>query len=268
MSRVASRPDKDRYLQSLRGLAIAAVVLIHCLPSGEAATVWLRPWLNFSVALFLFLSGALTNRAQVEGDVHVFWKRRILHTLPPFLVWSSIYLVVFGAVTPKGLLGALFLGNASAQMYYLLVYMQLVLLTPLFFRLLDRHRVALYMVTPLVLAVRVTVSALGLPATWSFPPFCGSWLAFYLTGLDWAGGGLASSYGFPAWSVASGPRAGRPGRPALLWPLLVRSGELRPRHDAAQARNASVLDARLPVADVGERPREGGARGVVALEAG
>lgn len=59
---------RDRYLQALRGLAIAAVVLIHCLPQCPA-TVALRPFLNFSVALFLFLSGFLTDEDKIRGGV-------------------------------------------------------------------------------------------------------------------------------------------------------------------------------------------------------
>lgn len=50
---------KDRYLQAVRGVAIAAVVLIHCLPQCDAS-VALRPFLNWAVAAFLFLSGLLT----------------------------------------------------------------------------------------------------------------------------------------------------------------------------------------------------------------
>lgn len=57
---------RDRYLQALRGLAIAAVVLIHCLPQCPA-TVALRPFLNFSVALFLSLSGFLTDEDKIRG---------------------------------------------------------------------------------------------------------------------------------------------------------------------------------------------------------
>lgn len=57
---------KDRYLQALRGLAIAAVVLIHCLPQCTAS-VALRPFLNYSVALFLFLSGLLTDEFKIRG---------------------------------------------------------------------------------------------------------------------------------------------------------------------------------------------------------
>lgn len=55
---------KDSYIQALRGLAIAAVVLIHCLPESPAS-VALRPFLNWSVALFLFLSGMLTTEEKV-----------------------------------------------------------------------------------------------------------------------------------------------------------------------------------------------------------
>lgn len=57
---------KDRYLQALRGLAISAVVLIHCLPQC-AASVAIRPFLNFSVALFLFLSGVLTDERKFNA---------------------------------------------------------------------------------------------------------------------------------------------------------------------------------------------------------
>lgn len=61
---------KDRYLQALRGLAISAVVLIHCLPQC-AASIAVRPFLNFSVALFLFLSGVLTNERKFNSGVFV-----------------------------------------------------------------------------------------------------------------------------------------------------------------------------------------------------
>lgn len=54
---------KDQYLQTLRGLAIAAVVLIHSLPTSTYS-VALRPLLNWSVAMFLFLSGLLSPEAK------------------------------------------------------------------------------------------------------------------------------------------------------------------------------------------------------------
>lgn len=68
-----------------------------------------------------------------------------------------------------------------------MVYLQLVLLTPWLFRLLDRPaaRAALYAVTPAALVVRYALSVAGI----SLPiqAFCGSWLLFYLLGLEWRG---------------------------------------------------------------------------------
>lgn len=61
---MSNASKKDQYIQALRGLAIAAVVLIHCLPQSSAASAALRPLLNFSVALFIFLSGYLTPRGR------------------------------------------------------------------------------------------------------------------------------------------------------------------------------------------------------------
>lgn len=55
---------RDPYIQALRGAAAAAVVLIHCLPASPAGIV-LRPFLNWSVAMFVFLSGLLTTEERV-----------------------------------------------------------------------------------------------------------------------------------------------------------------------------------------------------------
>ena len=55
---------RDRYLQAIRGLAIACVVCIHCLPQC-AASVVLRPFLNWAVAGFLFLSVLLTSESKI-----------------------------------------------------------------------------------------------------------------------------------------------------------------------------------------------------------
>jgi len=52
--------EQSKKIQYLRGLAIIAVVFIHNTPTG-LAQVFCRPFLNFSVGLFLFLSGMLSN---------------------------------------------------------------------------------------------------------------------------------------------------------------------------------------------------------------
>lgn len=176
---------KDLYLQAVRGLSIAAVVLIHCLPQ-EAASVALRPFLNFAVAVFVFLSGYLTPRERAD-DAGAFLRRRVGKIAAPYVVWTVLYLVARGALAPLTVLTAFIVGTGSAQLYYLVVYLQLTVLTPWLFRLLDRPaaRTALYAVTPATLLARYALSAAGL----SLPiqAFCGSWLLFYLLGLEWRG---------------------------------------------------------------------------------
>lgn len=63
---------KDRYLQAVRGVAIAVVVLIHCLPQCDVS-VALRPLLNWAVAAFLFLSGLLTAEERIARGVSLWF---------------------------------------------------------------------------------------------------------------------------------------------------------------------------------------------------
>ena len=176
---------RDLYIQAVRGLAIAAVVLIHCLPQ-EAASVVLRPFLNFSVAAFIFISGYLTSRRKVAGPA-MFLRRRFSKIAVPYMIWNTVYLIARGTFAPLAVIISFIVGGGSAQLYYLVVYLQLTLITPWLFRLLDRPavRIVLYVVTPATLAIRYTASI----ADVSLPiqAFCGSWLVFYLLGLEWRG---------------------------------------------------------------------------------
>lgn len=100
---------KDLYIQAVRGLAIAAVVLIHCLPQ-EAASVALRPFLNFAVAAFIFLSGYLTPREKT-ADAGAFLRRRVGKIAAPYAVWTVLYLVAKGALAPLTVLAAFVVGG-------------------------------------------------------------------------------------------------------------------------------------------------------------
>lgn len=102
-------------------------------------------------------------------------------------MWTVLYLVERGSLTLLAVLVALIVGGGSAQLYYLVVYLQLTLLTPWLFSMLDRPatRMALYAVTPATLCVRYAISVAG--ASLPIQAFCGSWLIFYLLGLDWHG---------------------------------------------------------------------------------
>ena len=121
---------KNYKIQCLRAIAIIAVVLIHTSPPGLGQVIC-RPFLNFAVALFLFLSGFLTTTQ--EGSWIPLYKKRIFRVLIPYIVWSIIYTLpstnafsyIYNLATTK----------SSATLYYIFVYIQLTLLAPLLIRL-------------------------------------------------------------------------------------------------------------------------------------
>ena len=124
--------QKDYNIQLFRALAIMAVVLIHTCPSGEWQVIC-RPFINFSVATFLFLSGYLTNTDNDNWEK--FFKKRIVRVIIPYIIWTILYSVASKAWTPKALALNLLTAKSAATMYYIFVYIQFVMLTPLLGRL-------------------------------------------------------------------------------------------------------------------------------------
>ena len=106
--------------------------------------------------------------------------RRLRKTLPPYVVCYAVLLRHAGAF---GVLRAVLTGGAAAQMYFLFVYAQLVVLTPLIYRGLRRCPAAVYMVTPLVLVAyeAVVASGISVPHVGRLFPM---WMLFYVIGLD------------------------------------------------------------------------------------
>ena len=174
--------QKDLYIQALRGLAISAVVLIHALPQSEYSLL-VRPFLNWGVALFLFISGLLSPEPRFASGGGVV-RNRLVKVLVPYVLWSIAYFLLLGNGDPLSLLKGLLTGGCAAQLYYLLVYAQLVVLTPWFYGMLRRHRVLMYSVTPTALFLREVLGVFGLsvPHLASLFPV---WLVYYLMGLDW-----------------------------------------------------------------------------------
>lgn len=117
---------KDSKIQSLRAVSIIAVVLIHTCPDGMWQ-VFARPFVNFAVAVFLFLSGYLTKLPIT--DCKAFAKKRILKVLIPYVIWTVIYSIAYR--NPDRILFNLLTTRAAGPFYYIFVYIQFVLLTPL-----------------------------------------------------------------------------------------------------------------------------------------
>ena len=110
--------------------------------------------------------------------------RRLRKTLPPYVVWSAVYSLAFQRDGLLGFLGFLLTGGAAAHMYFLFLYAQLTILTPLIYRALESCGVLVYSVTPAALVVYELATAAGFvfPALGRLFPF---WMLFYVVGLDW-----------------------------------------------------------------------------------
>ena len=156
-------------------------MLIHCLPQCDAS-IAVRPFLNWAVAVFLFLSGYLTSERKVLGGGVL--KRRFLRTLPPYVVWSVAYAALLQHASPLGTVKAVLTAGASAQMYFVAVHLQLVMITPILYQLLRRCRWLVYSVTPVCLLVYEVATAMGfaVPVLGRLFPM---WMLFYVVGLDW-----------------------------------------------------------------------------------
>lgn len=119
---------KSYIIQILRGIAIIAVVFIHNTPIGVPQVIC-RPFLNFSVGLFLFLSGVLSN-----ADKWKPWKR-IKKVAIPYLIWTLIYVVLHTYNTPVQIpiefIKKSITGSSAAMMYYIFVYCEFTLLIPM-----------------------------------------------------------------------------------------------------------------------------------------
>lgn len=119
---------QSRHIQILRGLSIIAVVFIHTSPTG-ITQVFIRPFLNFSVGMFLFLSGILSKNTSWNP------KKRLVKVLVPYVIWTFIYVCMknFNSFNniPFDLFKSLLLADSVAIMYYIFVYCQFTLLIPL-----------------------------------------------------------------------------------------------------------------------------------------
>lgn len=128
MSKIKVTEEMSRRIQILRGGAIIAVVLIHNTPTG-IMQVLCRPFLNFAVGLFLFLSGLLTDYNKYRPC------KRIRKVIVPYIIWTIIYAFLYNAEFPEKIpvqiIKNLIAGNGAAIMYYIWVYCEFTLLVPL-----------------------------------------------------------------------------------------------------------------------------------------
>ncbi len=150
--------DQSRNIQILRGIAIIATVMIHNTPNGTLQLVF-RPFENFSVGLFLFLSGYLSHFVQWHP-----W-HRIRKIIVPYIFWSVFYTLLYyhQSVLSDSLLilKQLADGSSAAMMYYVFVYCELTLLFPLIRKMAEsRHHMLSLCISPLEMLLLRTIPVL------------------------------------------------------------------------------------------------------------
>lgn len=158
---------KNLKIQILRSIAIIAVVMIHtCIP-GEAQ-VFIRPFINIGVATFIFLSGYLTNLDIT--DYFKFCKKRIIRVLIPYTIWSILYTSIFTISHNGGIqelvvniIKNLLTSHAAAPFYFIFVYIQFVVFTPIMGKLLkSKFSWIGWTITPIYLVFKSSLTILGI----------------------------------------------------------------------------------------------------------
>ncbi|MGD9503824.1 MAG: acyltransferase [Syntrophobacteraceae bacterium] len=199
------RENRDLSFDALRGVAILAVVAIHATGAGyrfegfESLTfngyflLLYRQMLNFAVPTFIFISGFWMARLDVfrEGAYSTSLLRRLTKVVIPYLFWSfvifALALVRGVHISWKGALFKLVTGSASTPYYFIIVILQLYILTPLLLYL-NKSKFGICLIVTIncfgILLLYFFRLLIGyeLPFTMYAAPFY-SWVVFYQIGL-------------------------------------------------------------------------------------
>lgn len=191
----------DPYWQYVRGICIIFVILIHGKDGlkfeNDLAGSWnfdywmvLRQIINFPVAVFFFLAGYFSNVEETKSKNPRHILKRLERLIIPFYIWSLIYTlinIVSGSEKiniGKTIIDFLF-GLSATPLYYVFVLVQLVLLTPLLIKLINRNlgSILLYLITPayLVFIYIYTIAFDGQPYLYRLPFL--PWFLFFFIGI-------------------------------------------------------------------------------------
>jgi len=192
---------KDRYWQYVRGICIICVVLIHSrnginfqnqFKGSWNFDYWLifRQFINFPVAIFIFLAGYFINIEVAIKDNLQFILNRFRRLLLPFIMWSTFYTFIY-IISKKGnikiiktFIGLMF-GVYSGQLYFILVLLQLTLITPILIKIINCGKKAryLFLLTPLYLIALYSYAMFYDRQMPFYQTFFPAWFIFYYSGL-------------------------------------------------------------------------------------
>lgn len=127
-------------------------MLLSILYGGGNIDVIIRPFINFAVAMFIFLSGYLTKIEDKNLTIDVFNKKRILRVIIPYIIWSIIYTIAYSDY--RKFFIKILTGTSCGIYYYILVYIQLVLITPFVIKLVkSKYKNIGFTITPVFMLI-------------------------------------------------------------------------------------------------------------------
>ena len=103
MNELNTVPDNKKYseMQTLRGVAIIAVIVIHTITEPEfnsliSSNLIALSFADVGVPMFIFISGfVLTKKYEVNFNIIGFWIKRLKRILPPYIIFATFYYFFF-----------------------------------------------------------------------------------------------------------------------------------------------------------------------------
>jgi len=197
----SEQKTQDAFWQYVRGICILCVVLIHSksvvgYETGSSAA-WafnycliLRQFIDFPVAIFIFLSGYFTNIEITDKSILSYIFSRLKRLFIPYLIWSTLYSIINivlagGNVNILKVIIDFLSGQSSGQLYFVLVLLQLTIITPFLIKTIrdDRWRKILFSITPVYLLGLYLYAAVFKKQLPYYQALFPAWFGFYYVGL-------------------------------------------------------------------------------------
>ena len=195
--------EKKECWQSIRGICILAVVLIHSLGGFDYSTgysvefVILRQIINFAVATFVFMAGYFVN-VDALSDKELSYKHWIIYRggrlCIPFIVWSLLYSGLSflkiahsgNEIHWMGFIYRFIVGKSATPFYYIVVLVQLALITPWLVKTVKQNGITsriLWLVTPLYLMYLYAWNYIVGISPRLYETLFPAWFGFYYLGI-------------------------------------------------------------------------------------
>ncbi len=179
MKTEAIKLKRVRELDVFKGLAIAAVIMIHTTGRGvteldvSSSSYFLHLILNrfsqFSVPAFIFASSILLSYIYrnefctiTAGQLKTFYVKRFIRIMPPYMIWTLIYLLAkhtisgsLSDITLKSYLRCLCLGTGHFHLYFIVIIIQLYIFMPYLIYCVSRLNLRFNQILPIAAALQI-----------------------------------------------------------------------------------------------------------------